>query len=102
MDIGVHEDGLVHISQICSKYIKHPLEAVKLGQVVKVRVLEVDTKRNRISLTMLTEAEEEQRKQQQQNPRPRNNNNRKKRENREKKGFDASAIRNSAFRIKKK
>ncbi|MBQ1463266.1 MAG: S1 RNA-binding domain-containing protein, partial [Ruminococcus sp.] len=101
VDIGVHEDGLVHISQICSQYIKHPLEAVKLGQVVKVRVLDVDTKRNRISLTMLTEAEEEERKQQKQNPRP-NNNNRKKRENREKKGFDAGAIRNSAFRIKKK
>ena len=103
VDIGVHEDGLVHISQICSKFIKHPLEAVKVGQVVKVRVLEVDTKRNRISLTMLTEAEEEERRQQKQNPRPRNNNNnRKKRDSRENKGFDPGAIRNSAFRIKKK
>ncbi len=52
VDIGVHEDGLVHISQICDKYIKHPLEAVKVGQVVKVRVLDVDVKRKRISLTM--------------------------------------------------
>ncbi len=52
VDIGVHEDGLVHISQICNRFIKHPLEAVKVGDVVKVRVLDVDTKRKRISLTM--------------------------------------------------
>lgn len=52
VDIGVHEDGLVHISQICDKYIKHPLEAVKVGQIVKVRVIDVDVKRKRISLTM--------------------------------------------------
>ncbi len=52
VDIGVHEDGLVHISQICDRYIKHPLEAVKVGEIVKVRVLDVDVKRKRISLTM--------------------------------------------------
>ncbi|MBD5145783.1 MAG: RNA-binding transcriptional accessory protein [Ruminococcus sp.] len=52
VDIGVHEDGLVHISRICDRYIKHPLEAVKVGEVVKVRVLDVDMKRKRISLTM--------------------------------------------------
>lgn len=52
VDIGVHEDGLVHISQICDRYIKHPLEAVKVGEVVKVWVLNVDTKKKRISLTM--------------------------------------------------
>lgn len=52
VDIGVHEDGLVHISQICSRYIKHPLEVVKVGDVVKVWVLDVDVKRGRISLTM--------------------------------------------------
>lgn len=52
VDIGVHEDGLVHISQICNRYIKHPLEAVKVGEIVKVRVLDVDVKRKRISLTM--------------------------------------------------
>jgi uncharacterized protein len=52
VDIGVHEDGLVHISQICNRYIKHPLEAVKVGDVVNVWVLGVDEKRNRISLTM--------------------------------------------------
>ncbi|MGN1085812.1 MAG: Tex family protein [Porcipelethomonas sp.] len=52
VDIGVHEDGLVHISQICDRFIKHPLEAVKVGEVVKVKVLDVDLKRKRISLTM--------------------------------------------------
>ncbi|MDO5559744.1 MAG: Tex family protein [Oscillospiraceae bacterium] len=52
VDIGVHEDGLVHISQICDRYIKHPLEAVKVGQVVKVRVIGVDVRKKRISLTM--------------------------------------------------
>ena len=52
VDIGVHQDGLVHISQVCSKFIKHPSEVVSVGDVVKVRVLEVDEKRKRISLTM--------------------------------------------------
>ena len=52
VDIGVHEDGLVHISQICDRYIKHPLEAVKVGEIVNVKVLDVDVKRGRISLTM--------------------------------------------------
>ena len=52
VDIGVHEDGLVHISQMSNKFIKHPLEVVKVGDVVKVWVLGVDLKRKRISLTM--------------------------------------------------
>ena len=52
VDIGVHEDGLVHISQMCDRYIKHPLEVVKVGDVVKVWVLDVDLKRKRVSLTM--------------------------------------------------
>ena len=97
VDIGVHEDGLVHISQICSKYIKHPLEAVKVGEVVKVKVLDVDLKRNRISLTMRLNDEEE--KQQKSERRPNNN---RKREDRKPKGFDASKLRNSSFRIKQK
>jgi uncharacterized protein len=52
VDIGVHQDGLVHISQISDKYIKHPLEAVAVGDVVKVQVLAVDIAKKRISLTM--------------------------------------------------
>ena len=55
VDIGVHEDGLVHISQLCDRFIKHPLEAVKVGEIVKVRVLDVDVKRKRIALTMRAE-----------------------------------------------
>ncbi len=94
VDIGVHEDGLVHISQICNRFIKHPLEAVKVGEVVKVRVIDVDVKRSRISLTMRLNDEEEKKQ-----SRPRNE---KKRENRKPRGFDASKLRNSSFRIKQK
>ncbi len=52
IDIGVHQDGLLHISRICDRFLKHPSEAVRVGDVVKVKVLEVDAKRKRISLTM--------------------------------------------------
>jgi uncharacterized protein len=52
VDIGVHQDGLVHISQICDRYIKHPLEAVSVGDVVDVQVISVDTAKKRIALTM--------------------------------------------------
>ena len=52
VDIGVHQDGLVHISQVSKKFIKHPSEVVSVGDVVKVAVLDVDQKRGRISLTM--------------------------------------------------
>ena len=52
IDIGVHQDGLVHVSQLANKFVKDPHEIVKPGQVVKVRVMEVDEKRQRISLTM--------------------------------------------------
>lgn len=52
VDIGVHQDGLVHISQICDKYIKHPSEVLKVGDIVNVKVLGVDQDKNRISLTM--------------------------------------------------
>ena len=51
VDIGVHQDGLVHISQICDKFIKHPREVLKVGDVVQVKVLDVDVKKKRISLT---------------------------------------------------
>ncbi len=52
VDIGVHQDGLVHISQICNKYIKHPSEVLKVGDIVKVWVLNVDPAKKRIGLTM--------------------------------------------------
>ncbi len=52
VDIGVHQDGLVHISQLANKYVKDPNEVVKLHQHVRVRVVEVDRRRNRISLSM--------------------------------------------------
>ena len=52
VDIGVHQDGLVHISQICDKYIKHPSEVLKVGDIVNVKILSVDAAKNRISLTM--------------------------------------------------
>ena len=52
VDIGVHQDGLVHISQMTERYIKHPLEAVSVGDIVEVKVLSVDLEKKRISLTM--------------------------------------------------
>ena len=52
VDIGVHQDGLVHISEMCNRYIKHPSEVVKVGDIVEVKILSVDTKKNRISLSM--------------------------------------------------
>ena len=52
VDIGVHQDGLVHISQITDKFIKHPLEAVSVGDIVDVKVMSVDLQKKRIQLTM--------------------------------------------------
>ena len=56
VDIGVHQDGLVHISQLSDKFIKHPSQAVSLGDVVQVKVLSVDVPKKRISLTMKLKA----------------------------------------------
>lgn len=52
VDIGVHQDGLVHISQICDRYIKHPTDVLSVGDIVKVRILEVDAEKKRISLSI--------------------------------------------------
>ena len=52
VDIGVHQDGLVHISEICDHYIKHPLEKVSVGDIVEVKVLSIDMAKKRIALTM--------------------------------------------------
>ncbi|MDH5553182.1 MAG: S1 RNA-binding domain-containing protein, partial [Nitrosomonas sp.] len=63
VDIGVHQDGLVHISALANTFVKDPHSVVKVGQIVKVKVLEIDEKRKRIALTMrLTEASEAKRK----------------------------------------
>ena len=53
MDIGVHQDGLVHISRMTKRFIKHPLEAVHVGDVVDVTVLSVDVGKKRIALSMV-------------------------------------------------
>ena len=52
VDIGVHQDGLVHISELADKFVSDPRDVVKAGEVVKVRVLDIDLKRNRVALTM--------------------------------------------------
>ena len=52
VDIGVHQDGLVHISQICDRYIKHPSEELTVGDMVTVKVMSVDVEKKRISLTI--------------------------------------------------
>ncbi|WP_411677942.1 Tex family protein [Caproicibacter sp.] len=52
VDIGVHQDGLVHVSEVCDRFIRHPSEVLKVGDIVKVRVLSVDVKKQRISLSM--------------------------------------------------
>ena len=59
VDIGVHQDGLVHKSQMANRFVKHPLDIVKVGDVIKVRVMEVDKKRHRIALTMKDIKEDE-------------------------------------------
>ena len=52
VDIGVHQDGLVHISQMTDRFIKHPLEAVSVGDIVEVKIMSVDLQKKRIALTM--------------------------------------------------
>ena len=52
VDIGVHQDGLVHISQLTDKFVKHPLEVVSVGDIVEVKVVSVDMEKKRIQLTM--------------------------------------------------
>ncbi len=92
VDIGVHQDGLVHISHMTSKYIKHPLEVVSVGDIVDVEVLEVDVKKQRIALSMkigekdgenvpgagVKKQEERPKKKSGKNRKPRNNNQKRK------------------------
>ncbi|MBQ8729867.1 MAG: S1 RNA-binding domain-containing protein, partial [Lachnospiraceae bacterium] len=53
VDIGVHQDGLVHISKMTKRYIKHPLEVVSVGDIIEVKVLDIDMNKKRIQLTMI-------------------------------------------------
>ncbi|MDF1755224.1 MAG: Tex family protein [Verrucomicrobiales bacterium] len=80
VDVGVHQDGLVHISQLADQYVADPADVVKVGQKVQVRVVEVDLNRNRISLSMKAEAPTGG-SQRQNQPKPRNQNNRPRRQN---------------------
>ena len=68
VDIGVHQDGLVHISQIADGYIKHPSEVLAVNDKVKVRILDVDTVKNKISLTMKTSETPYGKKQKEERP----------------------------------
>ncbi len=85
VDIGVHQDGLVHLSQMCDHYIKHPLEVVSVGDIVDVKVLDVDLEKARISLTMKLNEEGSEKKTEKkasgkkdsQNKRPNGNNKQK-------------------------
>jgi uncharacterized protein len=52
VDIGVHQDGLVHISELADRFVKHPLDVVKVGDIVNVKVLSIDEKRGKIALSM--------------------------------------------------
>ena len=63
VDIGVHQDGLVHITQISNKFINHPSDVLKVGDIIKVWVMSVDTAKNRIGLTMLQERAEKAKEQ---------------------------------------
>ena len=60
VDIGVHQDGLVHISQICNHYIKHPSEELKVGDIVRVKVISIDIAKNRIGLSIKQATAEEE------------------------------------------
>ncbi|MDE7225767.1 MAG: RNA-binding transcriptional accessory protein, partial [Ruminococcus sp.] len=96
VDIGVHEDGLVHISQLCNRFVKHPLEVVSVGDVVTVRVLEVDAVRGRISLTMRKDDDKDEKNQKKDSGR--NKQHGKSRQQRESQGVDASKVPNRSCR----
>ena len=95
VDIGVHQDGLVHISEICDHFIKHPLEAVSVGDIVDVQVLSVDVKKERIQLTMKT-GTNQVKKPQKDNERPKNPNRKpqgtNKKQGKKEQGLDLSKL----------
>ena len=100
VDVGVHQDGLVHISQLSDTFVKDPNRVVKVGQQVQVRVLEVDLQRKRISLTMRS-GKQEASAPAQRSPVDKKSNNRKQAPRKEVKTDLASALERSGFRVKK-
>ena len=101
VDIGVHQDGLVHISQLADRFVKDPNEVVKVGQQVQVRVLEVDAQRKRIALTMRS-GEVQAGKKETQGRKPQGTGERKKKEPPVNVNTDlAAALEKSGFRVKK-
>ncbi|PLY03949.1 MAG: RNA-binding transcriptional accessory protein [Desulfuromonas sp.] len=101
VDIGVHQDGLVHVSQLADRFIKDPATVVKVGQQVQVRVLDVDEQRKRISLTMRSGDVREQKSQGSQRP-PKAEKKQKQVKAPEVKTNLAAALEKSGFRVKKK
>ncbi len=102
VDIGVHQDGLVHISQLADKYIKDPNDVVKVGQPVQVRVLEIDLQRKRIGLTLRSgEAKPKSAPMKQQIKKPKRTTDQKL-QSQEAKTDLAAALEKSGFRVKKK
>ncbi len=101
VDVGVHQDGLVHISQLADRFVKDPNEVVRVGQQVQVRVLEVDTRRKRIALTM-RKGEVKAQKQGDMRRRPQGQADKPKKEASAKVKTDlASAFEKSGFRVRK-
>ncbi len=100
VDLGVHQDGLVHISQLADRFVKDPNEVVKVGQQVQVKVLEVDLQRKRIALTMRSDSENAPKRDNQ--PSRRAKSVQKERQFRSGKTDLAAALEKSGFRVKKK
>ncbi len=100
VDLGVHQDGLVHISQLADRFVKDPNEVVKVGQQVQVKVLEVDLQRKRIALTMRSDSENAPKRDNQ--PSRRAKPVQKERQYRSGKTDLAAALEKSGFRVKKK
>ena len=76
VDVGVHQDGLVHISELADKFVSDPREVVKAGDVVKVRVLDIDLKRNRVALTMKKHSDGSERSKEERAAKPQSDNKR--------------------------
>jgi len=101
VDLGVHQDGLVHISQLADRFVKDPNDVVKVGQQVQVKVLEVDLQRKRIALTMRGDGEKQPKRNEQSLPENKKKPQKKERQFNAGKGDLAAALEKSGFRVKK-